>query len=668
MLCWALLGIAGARCSSGESPPAGAERGAFTLFKFAKAIGRETYTLDPRGDGSFELKDDFAFTDRGTRVPLKTVLLADGDLRPLTFATDGSSSRSSDLHDTVEIAKDGVRVTRNNVSTMEAKPEGNFFVIDGYSPVAMQELLLRFWQRRGQPAEIPLLPAGLARIRPGVKLMVAGRSAGSKIVTGYTVSGLIWGQESLWMDAAGQLVALVSTDAEFDHFEAVREGYEASLPLFIREAARSNLKVMAGLAAGAGQRPARRLAIVGGTLIDGRGGPPLPDATVLVEGERIVAVGAAKGVRLPKGTTVLDARGKWILPGLWDMHAHFEQVEWGPVYLASGVTTVRDCGNEFDYITAVRDALAARQGVGPEILIAGLVDGSGPGSLGVITADSPEEARAVVDRYKAAGALQIKLYSSVKPKLVPVFAAEAHRLGMTVTGHVPNGMTTTEAVQAGMDQISHISYPEAEFAGNRKGTMPRADFAPDFSSPRSLAILATLREHHTVFDPTVALFELQNHPERVPVESFEPGVRKVAPQLAYGLTHGGVSPKYEASVAAWQRALLATVGALHSGGLSIVAGTDQAVPGYSLHRELELYVKAGLSPMEAIQSATSVPARAMRMELEAGTVEAGRRADLLLLNADPLADIRATREVWRTIKAGAVYEPGPLWKSVDFQP
>ena len=670
--------------ASAEATKAGSAKGSFTLYKFAKAIGQESYALRASEHDRIELRDTFLFTDRGSKVLLKTVLVADGRLRPLTFATDGGTSRTSEVHDTLErVAGGGVRVpetvrlpetfrlTRDG-ATSEVRAAGDVFFMDGYAPVAMQELLVRFWDGQGRPDSVELLPAGRVSIRAAGTVVVRARGAMPEELFGFTVSGLIWGQECLWMDGAGHLVALVSTDAEFDHFEAVRAGYEEALPVFIAGAARANLEALGRLTATAQRRPGRRpaggLAIEGGTLIDGLGGAPVADAVVLLEGDRIVAAGARGTVMVPRGTPTLDARGRWILPGLWDMHAHYEQVEWGPVYLASGVTTVRDCGNEFDFITTVRDAVRDGRGIGPEILMAGLVDGSGPQSLGAIVADTPEQARAVVARYKAAGALEIKLYSSIKPALVPVFAAEAHRLGMTVTGHVPTGMTATEAVMAGMDQINHASYPAMEFAGVKDaGELPK-HLRLDFGSERSRRLMAIFQAHGTVFDPTLALFELEDHPARVAVASFEPGVEKVAAPLAYGLAHGGVGAKDEAAATAWSQAILATVRALHAAGLPIVAGTDQAVPGYSLHREMELYVAAGMTAMEAIQAATTVPARVMGLADQLGSVTAGKRADLLLLDADPLADIRATRRVWRTVAAGVVYEPGPLWQSVGFTP
>ena len=354
------------------------------------------------------------------------------------------------------------------------------------------------------------------------------------------------------------------------------------------------------------------------------------------------------------------------------MHAHIEQVEWGPIYLASGITTVRDCGNEFDFITAVRDAIAAGRGLGPRILIAGLVDGSGPLSLGNITADTPDQARAVVARYAAVGARQIKLYSSISPALVTVFAAEAHRRGMTLTGHVPTGMSASEAVLAGMEQINHAQYPEAEFE-QRNGLANHAQNASKpaeipFDSAPSRALLALFEQHHTVFDPTLAIYEMDFHPSSAPISSFEPGVTHVAPALSQAFEGSGVDTKDAPFAAARLRAMLATVAALHRAGLPIVAGTDQVVPGYSLHRELELYVQAGLTPSEAIATATRIPSEVMGLASELGTIEPGKRADLLLLNADPLADIRATRQVWRTIANGIVYTPAPLWQSVGFMP
>ena len=190
------------------------------------------------------------------------------------------------------------------------------------------------------------------------------------------------------------------------------------------------------------------------------------------------------------------------------MHTHFTQVEWAPVYLAAGVTTVRDMGNEFEFITAMRDAANSGRVAGPRMLLAGLVDGGGPNAFGVVYAATPDEARAVVKRYHDAGFQQMKIYSLITPPMVEAICREAHALGMTVTGHVPNGMTIDEAVGRGMDQIAHLA------------------IRGEAGSDGVTATIADLKAHGTVIDPTQSWNELLGHAAGTDVASFQPGFRR----------------------------------------------------------------------------------------------------------------------------------------------
>ncbi|MDE1177045.1 MAG: amidohydrolase family protein [Edaphobacter sp.] len=609
----ASLAMLAVSCAVAGASAQTSEQGRFILHKFARTNGEETYSITRSGNG-FKLTSDFLFTDRGTKVPLKTVFTATGELEPLTLSLDGQSSRMSGLKDSMEYHADAQSITlvRDGKTQQLPAPKGTF-LIDGYSPVTMQQMLMRYWLRHGKPASIPT-PAGSVTITPAGTLSVAANGQ-QHALQGYVINGLIWGGETLWMDERQDLVALISTDAEFDHFEAIRDEYEGALGTFIQNAANDNLAALAKLAASAKQPVARNLVIQNVTLIDGTGAAPVKDATVFVEDGKIASIVTAPKPEIPAGATVIDGTGKYLIPGLWDMHAHYEQVEWGPIYLAAGVTTARDCGNEFDFITTVRNTLAAGKGIGPEILIAGVVDGNGPMSLGAVTADTPEQAREVVRRYKAAGAMQIKIYSSLKPDLVPVIAEEAHKLGMTVTGHVPNGMTTEQAVMGGYDQINHIQYPVRDLLHLERGKeIPPADF----STPDAQRQIALYKQHHTVFDDTISLYENFYHPSSVAYATLEPGVLKVAPQLAEALASPGVPADRAVMSMAMFHDMMATVRELHKDGLAIVAGTDQNIPGYSLHRELELYIEAGFTPMEALQAATSVPARVMGLDKSGG--------------------------------------------------
>jgi imidazolonepropionase-like amidohydrolase len=329
--------------------------------------------------------------------------------------------------------------------------------------------------------------------------------------------------------------------------------------------------------------------------------------------------------------------------------------------LSSGVTTARDVGNEREFIIAARDAIASGRGLGPRLVMAGIVDGSGPMSLGVVRVDTPEQARQQVQKYKAEGFQQIKIYSSVKPQIVKAITAEAHRLGMTVTGHIPIGMNAIEGIESGMDQINHITYLTAVMVDPISKTI-------DPESPQVKKVIKLLLEHHTVVDPTAALMEILAHSTATPLSTIEPGILKVAPELKEGLETMGTPPAGAQDAAARFRGILQAIRVLHEAGVPIVAGTDQSVPGYSLDREIELYAKAGFTPMEAIQAATLVPARAMGMEKDSGTIEPGKRADVLVVDGNPLENISDIRKVNTVFAGGRMYQPAALWSSVGFKP
>jgi imidazolonepropionase-like amidohydrolase len=646
------------------------EQGKFILHKFEQPIGEETYEVTKDGE-SLGVKMDFKFTDRGTAVPMTASFRGAADLTPESFEIKGRNSRSTTIDDAVEIQAGKVRVRDRDKWTESSRP-AQFFTIAGYAPATMQMLMVRYWATHGSPTQLATLPSGQVKIEPRGQdsVKIDGKD---QTFDRFTIEGLIWGRETLWFDASRNLVAEVSTDAEFDHFEAIRDGYESGLGTFVGRAGSDEMAALADISKGISGSHAEKIALVGGTLIDGTGHEPIPDSVVVIEKGRIVDAGPKSRVKIPGGAQKIDARGKTILPGLWDMHAHFEQVEWGPIYLAAGATTVRDCGNEFEFISAVRDAVVNGRGLGPRLLMAGIVDGTGPLALGVARVDTPEEARAWTDKYHDAGFQQMKIYSSVKLEEVKDVAEEAHRLGMTVTGHVPEGLNAYQVIEAGQDQINHISYiadimtPPLPEGASR---LDRANAAAniDLKSPEAQKAIAFLVQHGTVVDPTVALFEFFTASSAKLPASIEPGVTHVAPELQAILAEAGPPTAHTELQEKIVQKDLAIIGALHHAGVPIVAGTDQTVPGYSLYREIELYAQAGFTPMEAIQAATIVPARVMGLDKELGTVEAGKRADVVILDANPLESIHNIRKVEFVITNGVMYNCAELWRSVGFKP
>lgn len=520
-------------------------------------------------------------------------------------------------------------------------------------------MLVRYWLRH-QGGPLTILPIGEVTIEHRGRDIVT--IAGKMQLERYSLEGLTWGRQTLWMND-DKLVAVVGIGGDVEStLPVVREGFEAALPFFIKRATQDSVEQFTEIAARLSPAQIGTLAIVGGTLIDGTGSAPVPDSVVLIEGNRIIAAGPRSQISIPKNARVLDARGKYILPGLWDMHAHLFKPEFGPVYLAAGVTTVRDVGNEIELITTLRDAFRKDRGLGPWILLAGYIEGRNDQHSFDLQVGTPDEARAAVQHYKNAGFEQIKIRDHIKPDILKVIAEEAHRLGMMLTGHVPRVMNVIQAVEAGQDQISHINFvaPVFDFKRNPSG----AGFIVDLEGPRTKRAIETFKQYRTVFDPTLAYMEMSLRAKETPITSFEPGFAKLSPQYAEHLSNQSSAIGRLNALAGF----LSVVGTLHREGIPIVAGTDVVVPGHSVHRELELFVRAGFTPIEAIQAATIVPARAMKLDKEVGTVEKGKRADLILLDANPLESISNIRKVRSVIARGRVFDCAALWRAVEFQP
>lgn len=641
----------------------------FTLHKFMKPVGEEAFSFQKSEDG-VTTNCAFHFNDRGTTVAFISALTIGNDGKPKTFTLKGNTSRSSTADYEVHVTPEGIQ-TRIGKETKTSPVPKVWYLNAGYAPASMQQALIQFWKANGKPEVIQTFPQGEVRISDsgtddvqiGTKTLHLER---------YGVEGVVWGHETLWING-DDLMALVTRDAEFDHFEAIRKGYESGLPFFVTKAGEEGMQVLADLSekSQAVVRPTgvktstsaflpkaasakKTLLILNARIVNTDGTPPIEKGYILVSEGKIRSFGAlSTAFKAPTVDQTFDAKGMTVLPGLWDMHAHFEQVEWGPIYLAAGVTTIRDCGNETEFVTSVRKVIDSGGGIGPRMLLAGLIDGPGKLSLGVNIAATEAEAVSLVDGYKAKGFDQIKIYSSVAPDVVSAICNEAHRVGLKVTGHVPEGMKAADCVERGMDMINHI-HSLTSF----KAMMG----APPTENPDIASLVDILVKHGTVIDPTVALMEEQLHDAKVPFAQLEPGVARLPEGLKMT-----VPPGVPANISKAVDWMLQLIGLLHKKGIPIVAGTDQAVPGFSLWRELELYVKAGLSPMEALQSATIVPARVMGHEKDSGTIAVGKRADLVMVEGAPDKNIGDIRNARFTVATGRLFRCAPLWEAVGFK-
>jgi imidazolonepropionase-like amidohydrolase len=617
--------------------PSTAPSQTLALYLLGHRIGEERSSVTTSPDG-IVLTSHFEYIDRGTKVALDSTLTYRSDFTPLSFESHGKSYRYFSV----------------DVSVPKASGAPASFTLEGVAPIAAQALLVRYCLGHGRPASIRLEPSGdmvTVRERPNNMESYVGFGRRLPQPRQFTIDGVAWGRQRLWLTADSlDIVAAVSSVGVLG-FEARRTLYDPKLAsaltpqFFIRSAVHDRLREAAAESRATMPVQHGTFALTNGRLIDATGAPPVERATVIVRNGRIDAAGPADTTPVPRGVPVVDVGGKTILPGLWDMHSHVGLAEWGPVYLASGVTTARDMGGEFDVVTALRDAWRDGAALGPRLLLAGLVDGPGPASFGHITAANPAEGRAVVRKYKDAGFQQMKLYTLLDKPTVAAVIDAAHAAGMTVTGHIPTGLTMREVVEMGMDHIAHLTVRDA----------PGSDALRD--------TIAFLKSHGTVIDPTVSWNELLGRSPQTPIESFQPGIALMAPplrRLIEGANGGSVTPEQARDRLARS---LQIVKALHDGGVPIVAGTDKGVPGVSVAREIELYVQAGLTPMDAIRAATAVPARVMGLEKDSGTIAPGLRADLIVVDGNPLTRISDIRNVALVSANGQLYDTKALRRS-----
>lgn len=442
------------------------------------------------------------------------------------------------------------------------------------------------------------------------------------------------------------------------------------------------------ISVGAQQPQADVIALTHVTVIDMTGAAPKSDMTVVSTRDRITAIGRTGKVRVPSGARIISAAGQFLIPGLWDMHAHFTETERTfPMFIANGVVGVRNVGGKPEDVFRWREDVAHGRLVGPRIVASGpIVDGPkivarGP-AVGVGT---PAEGRQMVQKLKQQGADFVKVYDQLPRDTYFAIIDEAKKLKIPIVGHVPVSITTIEASDAGQRSIEHLgsilegtssaerelrNWPAPQVKNDDYSVIPRNIAArgtrmlDTYDEKKARQVFAHLVKNQTWQVPTLvtkrslALIDeiVSVHDERLKYipEAMQ---RRWGPQENFLLRYR--TPEYIVYNKRLFKKELELVGAMHRAGVPFMTGTDLSIPyvfpGFGVHDELALLVGAGFTPMEALQAATRNPAMYLGELSSHGTIQRGKFANLVLLDANPLENISNTQRINGVILKGRYF-------------
>ena len=571
-----------------------------------------------------------------------------------------------------EFKVEGGQARWTSANDSGAARAGGYYIPAGGITIANAPLIDRL--AAAGAAGVDLLPSGKATMRLGPTVTIPG-PAGAKTVQLAFVRGILASPQPVWLDGNKRYFG------EIGNLSVVPAGFEGAIKT-LRAAQEAATAAEVKAIAARFLTPAAKAPVLFDNvqLFDADKGTFVAKRAVLARDGKIAEVAAAGTIKAPAGARTIDGRGKTLVPGIWDSHMHIGD-DWDVLAnMANGMTSFRSPGTTFARAVDAVKRRAAGELLMGEPFISVIIDRKDPlAAQGAEVVTSEAEAIQTVRRIKDAGLWGVKFYTSMTPAWIAPAAAEAHRLGLHVHGHVPATMKPSEAVAAGYDELTHLNFVVMESMPkeviDKANTRQRMEGPArlfkdvDLDGPLMTGFVDFLAQRKTIIDPTIVIFESfltqdggKPHPAYAPYMGIISPVleRAVFTSGGYPLVEGFTRDDYRKSYANMVR----LVGKLHRAGVPIVAGTDGM--GVELIRELEIYQQAGFTNAEALQSATILPARVVRAEQRTGSIAVGKEADMVLVDGDVSLDLGALRRVVTVVSDGYVMDGDELRKAAGY--
>ena len=641
----------------------------YNILFLGKSCGAQT----TRKSGGGTIDVDFSYRDNGRGPDLKEEfsLAADGTL--LHYAVKGTSTFGAAIEETFTLTDDKAEWKSNSDHGSSKLAGSAAYVPVECSPEIMARIVGAVAQKPGK--KLKALPGGELEVE---KILDERVETGGKTrdISLYALKGLFEEPYYVWLTKEPELVLFAAISPGWN--QVIETGWESVANKLESRQVEADDALLNKLAIKLSHRLPEPVVIANARVFDSEHATLGPPKDIYINRGRITAIYDA-GFPSQGAATVIDARGRVLVPGLFDMHGHMSS--WATLqHLAGGVTSVRDLANDNKFLKGMIDSIEKGTTIGPRIIPAGFIEGSSNFSAksGFVVANLDEVKRAI-DWYAQRGYPQIKIYNSFYREWVPEAVKYAHERGLRVSGHVPAFMRAEDVVRAGFDEIQHINQVMLNFFVKpeddtrtlaRFNLVAQNAYRLDLKSPKVLDFIALLKSKQTVIDPTLATFEgmfVQRQGEMNPSYAAIAANLPLATQRNQRTNSMKIPPESLDNYRDSYAKMVEFVGVMHREGIPLVAGTD-AMPGFTLHRELELYVKAGIPPAEALRIATWNGAKYTRTLDRAGSITPGKLADVILIEGDPTKDISAIRNINLVIKDGVAYYPSEIYEAMGIKP